>query len=307
MKETIKVSVATTVYPGSRDAPTRHTFGSSFEPTELHGRWMTRHLPGKTAAEYAAAWREFVRDEQTIRMAWGNVVSYQGVIEELELAYESPDEIAWRMVVLIDLHEQQIELGGKEPPIAVPEKLDELQAFINKYSFDLYDLPDMQSDLFEQLDFMFGSLKSLTGLIADVGNIFDNLERMTFSTIQSARGVLANVNSGITQIRNTIVNGQIDSVMAVRRAESDIKWWLYEFSFDADSLNAFAILAELDRALELQLQSDVGKFVTAIQGDTWERLATRAGIGPDGAATIREMNGARFGDKPVPGNSYMAP
>lgn len=307
--EKVRVSIQTTQYPGSKGPPTRHSFGSAWEPMVLNGRWMTRHLSGDSdAPTMAKQWTEFVRDEQPIRMSWDNIVSYTGVIEDLELGRESEHEIAWKMTVLVDSLDGAV-AGWSMPTV---RSVDANAAFIQSWvsaseSLRAPTLPDMAPSFFEQLDFLAGSLKSYTGALVTVAQGIESIEKSTFSVIQSFRGVIANIESTVVTMRNLILTSEIDAVLMVRRAESDIAWYAYQLDFDVESLNAFAILAEMDRQLELQARSDLGKFVQAQEGDTWERLATRAGAGPDNAGVLREANGIRFGRLPEPGQTYLVP
>ena len=56
---------------------------------------------------------------------------------------------------------------------------------------------------------------------------------------------------------------------------------------------------------ELAQESEASKFVLAREGDTWESISTRASGGPDKAGAIRTLNGARYGEKPRPGELYL--
>src|SRR6185369_13868465 len=132
-REIIRVNIQTTVYPGSKGPPTRHGFGSHWEPMVLNGRWMTRFMiPGQTAIGMADRWTEFVRDEQPIQMSWNNIASWQGIIEELELARESENDIAWKMTVLVDTREDSKPLWGTAPPFSAVSAVESVKGSVHK-------------------------------------------------------------------------------------------------------------------------------------------------------------------------------
>lgn len=304
-KELIKVNIQTIRYPGSKNPPTRHIFGSGWEPMELRGRWMTRMLTTKTAEEYADEFVAFVRDERQIRLTWGNIVSYQGYINELELGRESQDEIAWRITVLVDKRENAAVIRIRSPKINI---LEFRQILLDRISnIKLPSLPDMAPNIFEQLDFLAGQLKRYTALFADLANEFDRLEKATFSTIQSFRGIGANILSAMAAMETIAMNNAVDSVILIRRPDSVVNWQEYQLNLDVELTVIRALLADLDRKLEIVAKSDVSKFVTAIQGESWERLAVRVGLGPDSAPVIRDANGVRYGSLPEAGTIYLVP
>lgn len=314
IEEVIKVTVQTTRYPGSKKAPTRHTFGSGWEPMSLNGRWSTRQLAGSkpgegyTAGELADAWSLFVRDEQTVRVSWGNVFSFQCIIEELHLSRESEDEIAWKMQLLVDQRDDipsNWRLKGE--PANIIQDVAALQTFAADYQIKPTTVPDMAPSLFDQLEMLTGNIKSYTGALAEIADLGYNLEQATFSTIQNFRGIISNLESAIVTMRLTILNAQLDSVSTIKRAETDIAWYTYKASYDIDSINAFAILKEMDKKMELAQRSDLSKFITAQDNDDWEKLAYRAGLGIDRASDMRSVNGISFGQLPIPGQIYVVP
>lgn len=308
-KEVIKVSIQSTKYPGSKGPPTRHSFGSGWESMQLNGRWMTRWLPAdQTAISVADDWTLFVRDEQPITLAWGNIVSYSGVIEELELGREGEHDIAWKMTILVDKRDDIGTRFDIRETVTVVQSTAFIDAFVNtSKQLAAPALPDMAPDFFEALDNAAGDLKRLTGQLSDLADTFSNIEKQSFSTVQSFLGVIANVQSALATLRVLVPTADIDAVLTVRRAESEVAWYQYQLDFDNESLNALSILGDLQRSVELQAPTSNTKLITAQQGDSWERLATRAGIGPENAGKLREFNGIRYGSQPDVGTSYLVP
>lgn len=308
-KEVIKVTIQSTRYPASSGPPTRHAFGYGWEPMQLNGRWMTRWLPaGQTANGLADSWSEFVKDTQPITLAWGNIVSYSGVIEELELGREGEHDIAWKMTVLID---RRTDVGASvrtQQTTTPTSSTDALKAFVAASGqLAAPALPDMAPDFFEALDNAAGDLKRLTGQLSDLADTFSNIEKQSFSTVQSFLGVIANVQAAIATMRVLVPTADIDAVLTIRRAESEVAWYAFQLDFDNESLDALSTLSDLKRSVELQAPTNNQKFIVAQEGDSWERLATRAGIGVDKAGTLREANGIRAGERPQVGTQYLVP
>lgn len=305
IKELIKVNVQTTNYPGSKNPPTRHVFGSGWEPTEIKGRWMTKTLPGNVSANgFADLWINFVRAEQPLTIHWGTIASWEGFISELELSRESEHEVAWRMTVLLDgrIDLIQSQMGGIEVP--VDTKLTDLVQRIDAQLAQ--DIPgELEISIFDELDGIAGLLKSYTAQLVDYANLVDSIEHQSFTTIQSFRGVLANVETALATMQLVVANGVNDSMLAVRRTESDVDWYRYCLTSEVLITTTLALIGDLDMRLSASNQSGQSKTVTAQDQDTWESLSTRATGAPFSAGAIREANGIKYGQLPVPGETYI--
>lgn len=308
IREVIKSRIQTTRYPGS-NKQTRHAFGTNWEDgTELHGRWMTKNLLvyGKTANDVVDEWTAFIKDERTVRMAWGFIVSYTAYIEELEIARESEDEVAWKMKIQIDQRDDTIKRPA--PPKAQPiednlEFIKTWASFSEKLKAPV--LPDISPDLLDQLNNLAAALNGPSAELNKLAGQFDDIEKATYATLQHFRGAISGVETAIDDFRETLLNVDIDSAMLVRSAESDIAWVKYTSDFDLQTMLVLDQLNQMDRKAELAQKQDATKFVTAKEGDSWESISTRATGGPDKAGDIRSLNGVRYGDKPEPGQSYL--
>src|ERR1700743_1639738 len=73
---------STTFDDGTR---TVHAFGYEGKPFELKGRWMDAAMvvPGG-AQKFAREWKSFVEARKLVRATWGDILSYQIFIEDLE-------------------------------------------------------------------------------------------------------------------------------------------------------------------------------------------------------------------------------
>lgn len=330
MKEVIKSRVQTTVYPGSKGPPTRHAFGTNWEPMELSGRWMTKTFTngdisqGRADANaLAVEWTEFVRDEQLVRMSWGWIISYTVFIEELELARESEHEIAWRMKVLVDKRDDMPAQKAVVVKAPIADDITDINTFLKKT--DLLkkpNIPDMSFDFFDQLDFAAGQLNQFSAQMNKLAGKLGDIEKATFSTLQHFRGAIAGMRQAVLTLREVILDAKIDAetlqtdlqnstfitkAILTRSPESDIRWAQYASNFDIDSLKILALLRAMELKVDVVAKSDASKFVTAEEGDTWESLTVRATGDLSLVGKVRSLNGAHFGDRPEPGQSYLIP
>jgi hypothetical protein len=306
--EVIKVDWQTTRYPGSNSPPTRHHFGSHWEDMEMNGRWMTKAFVAESSEGFAYKWSQFVRDAQRIRISWGNILAYTGFIDELRLARESDNEVVWRMKLLIDKNDEITKSAIIANPPRLQEVFADLQLFLGKSKRELdAAAPDMSIDILEAIDNLSSLANIPSATLARIVGQVDAIEKMAFTTLQHFRNAITGITTSLANLRGVILNGTIDSFVAVRSAETDIRWLQYQLQFDQDSALIMADLRELDRRAEIKQYGDVSKFITAIEGDTWESISIRATGGIDKAGVIRSANGIRYGERPVPSESYVVP
>ena len=306
IKEVIKSRIQTTRYPGA-DGQTRHAFGTNWEATELKGRWMTKSGED-TANDIAIDWINFIKDERTFRMSWGTIVSYTAYLEELELSRESEHEIAWRMKIQID---QQDEIPSRIPSIKVlvfplddvERQLGNWMAFSKKQLEP--NLPDMSQDFFDELDSIIGALNAPAAELNKLAGEFDDIQKASYSQLQHLRGAVKGVTTAMLTLRDVALNASIDTITAVRTAESDIAWVKYQADLDVQTTILLDQLGRLERSAELAQNNEATAFVTAEEGDTWESLSMRVYATPEKAGSIRLLNGIRYGERPTVGESYL--
>lgn len=308
IKEVIASRIQTTRYPGS-DKQTRHAFGTNWEETELKGRWMTKaQSDGREANDIADEWTQFVKDERTCRIAWGVIVSYTGYVKELTLSRESEDEIAWTMKLEIDSRDDITQ--RRLPPTyqQAVDNLTEINTFLTSSKLlQTPILPAISPDFLESLDNLAASLNAPAAEMNKLAGRFDDLEKASYSTLQHFRGAVQDMRQALISMKDTVMATQVDAVVLVRTAESDLAWTQYQLDLDNQSYVILDQLAQLDRKAELAQSNSATKFVTAIQGDSWEAIAIRGCGDVDRAAEIRSINGARYGERPQVGESYLVP
>lgn len=325
-KEVIKSRVQTTNYPGRSGRPTRHSFGINWEPMELTGRWMTRMMPGaETANSTADDWRVFMADEVACRISWGHIVSYIGYIEELELGRESEDQIAWRMKILVDSNE-----GTDNQTVRVPAQqsmFDDFNDVINilKRSnlLKIPTLPNLNTDFLEQLDTFARALNGPSAALNKLVGRLEDIEKATFATLGHIRSAIKGFEIAFVDLRNLVMDTQIDAGNFARTAVSDIEWIQFQMDLDLHGNDIMALMAAMDRKAELAQRQQFTKVIKARQtpiftvpgddredsllyrGESWESLSIRATGSALNAGKIRAANGG--GGYAVAGETYIVP
>lgn len=306
LTEKQKLRVQTVLYPGSSGIPTRNVFGANWEEFELKGRWMDRTLANETANDLADTWTKFFREAQTIRMSWGPIVSYSGIMSELELARESENEIAWKMVFLIDERDGIDKQQSVTATVSLPDLMEDVDAFIAGAMPSPEVSDKISPDLFDQLNDLASALNGPSASLNKLVGQFENFEKATFSAAAHFRSAVTGLQTALVTMREAVLNTGVDSTLLVRNAQSDLAWLKYQAEFDNDSSAILDSMAFLSRKSELATTSEASKSVVAIEGDTWEKLADRS-VGLSKASTLRSLNGARYGEQPVPGKTYLVP
>ncbi len=320
LKETIKSRVQTTNYPGRSGRPTRHSFGINWEPMELKGRWMTKMMTGTdTANSVASDWTAFIKDEIQCRISWGNIVSYIGYIEELELARESSDQIAWKMRILVDTNDDSTtqDHNRKETPPSQASHLADFELYKRKLDFRLLSLGGIQVamqdallGLATALDGPLHTMQTLVGQIADLTDVRTNAGNL-WSALEHLRSTISDIVDTHNQILVLITYQPIKNILYARDPVVDILWSQFQSDFEFLSIDFLASMAAMDRQAELAQREQFTKVIRAngvsfnLAGESWESLSIRATGSADGASRIRAANGG--GLFAHTGETYIVP
>lgn len=307
MRELIRSRIQTTRYPGAH-GQTRHAFGTNWEPFDMHGRWMTK-TDGTVADDIATEWTNFVRDERTVRIAWGLLVSFRGYIEELELARESEDEIEWRMKIHIDVREdieKRVAITPQRKGLSNGD-LATVQSWVNlSQKLTPPNTDQMSPDFLDSLDNIAATVNEPAALMNKLAGQMDSFEKAAYSTLQHFRGAIVGFRTALLTFQDVIVNADIDSAMLIRTADDDVQWVQYQANSQDEILQVLMDLANIDRRIQLAQQGTTDPvFITARDRDTWESLSVRATGSSDKASMIRQLAGAKYGERPQPGESYL--
>lgn len=335
LTETFTQRVQTVRYPGAL-SPTRHLLGWHWEDFELNGRWMTRLMPtDATANEMADSIIKLVQDGRRCRISWGNIVSYVGIIEKIELARESPDEIAWKMKFLVDYRPELKWKFQQTDRVDISTEKDKLieqfnGAWIRFGSKELEKtIPDWNPDFFDQIDGLFSNINGLSANFVNLVNQFDNLASATKTELSRALATIHQMRTAVATLSETLStlpmgisstvsqNTNIQAAPGIRPDALD-----FLFTRDADSDTNFqgwytqstiardevlTVLADIERTILIQKLGQALRSYTARDGDTWESISILMFGLPDKAESIRLLNGVRGGELPVSGQTYKIP
>jgi hypothetical protein len=309
VRDAIKIRQQTTRYPDGNGPPTRHVFGVDFIEWTLTGRWMDRDLGNGGAQERVRAMKAFVRDQQPVMVTWGKLLSVTGFIEEFDPGRESANEVAWRMVLLVDEDlDQWTAPRPAQPPIY--RQMNLILDHVESMTAPWRAPKPPRGFSFSLLDRLDDAVSLVTGTLGQFGRMVGELKSFEKATL----GQIRRLRAGIRQLHTALVmfNGLASSLqndaLALRAdMHSDLRMrsWLTEA--DIHTSVSLAELERMDRAARLQERGSSAVSVVAHPGDSWESIATARYGGPDRADDLRKANGIRYGEQPRPGKRYVVP
>ena len=306
VRDKISVREKPVRYPGNSGPPTRHIFGDDYEPWTLEGRFMDREGgPGYAQAKTQEV-LEFVRDKQSLRIEWGDVLSFNGFIKSFDPGREGPGDVEWKMLVLLD----EDNLADPALPDAAPpspkDSLATLQAALSQ-TLTADTLPDLHPSILAALSGAVGAISGAIGSIANVVNQMQSFEQALAGDLQRLRAGIGQLKTALLNMQGLILSTRNDAIGIGRSFGSDARCGGLFANVDVETTSALAAAQSTDRQAELAQRGQAATRITAKAGDTWESLSSRAYSSPDKADTLRQANGVRYATPPVPGTSYVVP
>jgi hypothetical protein len=254
------------------------------------------------AREKAAEVLAFQRDQQPIRIAWGDVLSFTGFMVEFEPAYEAEHEIEWTMRLEIDGDDTQV-----TPSITAPGSPVDAAGLLQdafKKATDAIDDLDLSGSFIDPID-------ALTGAFVDaVEKVKDAVGDLKQQTLGNLTKVLIDIDymrSKALELRNVFtaipaevgqVRAQAVDTLAFLHAQATVEDQLRE------ALNEGAVI---ERAVDLAIVGRIQATYTASDGDTFESMSRRFYGTSDRAGEIRDANGVPSGQNPIAGVEYLIP
>jgi hypothetical protein len=286
--------------------PTRHVFGLSHEPVELHGRWSDTYGGVGFAKAKVLEARSFVADMQPVLVTWADVFSVRGMIEKLRTPREAVGEVEWRMTILIDSDDL---LGQTRP--APPPRTPRVILGDPMAALALDDLPKVPKTL------RVGPFEALSSLISVVGSAGNEVNRVagqirSFATaplalLKQFRAAIGQFKTTLVQLRDTFEMLPTEYALAVEGVEESMRLDDSKARFHASALDVMRALDEADRESVLALRGKAKALYAARGGDTFESIATQFYGAAARANEIREANGVPAGTNPSTGILYIIP
>jgi hypothetical protein len=313
VKDGVKLRKQRQFYSGN-DIPTTHIFGVHHSDWELKGRFQDSYLGKGGTKEAISNWLAFVSAGQPVRVSWGDVMSVEGILDSFTPGRESERHSTYELVLLVDKRDE-FKLSKVTPP---PPPKTELCAAIREFIKGEKGIADKVKE--------GGSLASLTdGISEGLANAVGSLNQFSAAVVNIAQGIddftsgtigqFERLKAGAQQIKTACIKMQNildeitadDSATEYLDADARIQQDVMRAGLEADLLEVLALLADLDRAIDIEQSSRPSTVYVAISGDTWESIASALLGGPDRAGDIRDANGVRYGELPVAGRSYQIP
>lgn len=313
VKDGIKLRRSRQYYSGN-DVPTTHVFGVHHDDWQIKGRFQDSFLGEGGTRAAILQWLEFVADAQPVRVSWGNVISIEGLVDSFVPGRESEYHSTYEISILVD---QRTDLKGKKPPPLPLDPVGLCQAIrefiagdkgIADKVKDGTSLSSLADGITEALGDAVGTLGQFSAAAVNIAQGLDDLASGTIGQVERLQAIAQQMKTACIKMQNTLDNAfGDDSALAYVDADAEVQAANMRAGIEADLNEVMGLLADLDRETELAQRGRPDTVYVAVQGDTWESIASNAYGGPDRANDIRDANGVRFGELPISGQSYQIP
>jgi hypothetical protein len=311
-----------TYYASPLTPPTVHLFGEEPKPFEIHGRWMDFAIGITDGAKtFAKRWKDFVSDQQVVRAKWGNILSYQLVITDIDLDFESERDIAWALKGEVIVDEAATVAptvqAVKTPSSIADQMLVQFTAANPKPPLAGTNILALLPEISDAIDTVVSTINAPFALVYNIATSISDFETALSTDLVKLGSGLQEVKTGLFAIRDT-TDMMVSSMIALNQETLDLPNGIFtstdqeqaiaaKIASDNAVRNFMALLSEMQNQIDRATRGTTDTTVQAQDGDTWESIATRMLGGPQGARSIKDMNGVRYGTKPVPGRVYHIP
>lgn len=300
-------------YSGN-DVPTTHIFGVLHEDWTLKGRFQDTYLGRGGTKQAISNWLQFLKDGQPLRVSWGDVMSVEAILDVFTPGRESESHATYEIVLLIDARDEfKTKVTPLRPsPTALCAAIREFIAGDNGIADKAHEggsLSTLADSITEGIGDVVGSLNSVSAALVDISQGFDDFASGTIGQLERLKAGAQQMRTAAIKLINTL-NDAFDADvggLAFSDADADIQWSIMRAGIEADVNDTMALLADLDREVDIAQRGRVVSVYVAINGDTWESIAAQIFGGADKAGALRDANGARYGELPVAGRTYQIP
>lgn len=299
-------------YSGT-NVPTRHILGDLYEDRELTGRfadWYPGGGPGVARAR-ATELHQFKADAQPVRVTWGSVLSFTGLVDVVETAYESVAEVAWKIVFNVDSDDDVKQtLSGAQPvspasvqPQAIVQELLGPLAVLQSFS----TLPNISADFLDSIADVVDALNAPAASLLAIADQVQTLEGALSVDLRRLSGAITGLNTAVARMRESVDLFSDEQAMNFQNSQTAISYGATRMAMDRACDLIALLLADLFNSTELALRGKSQTSYVAQAGDLWESISVSFYGDPSGAQKIRDANGVRYGAQPVAGKSYHIP
>lgn len=286
---------------------TRHIFSLKYHDWDLEGRFRDIDLFPGGAKEKATELARFVADRQPVSIRWGDIISYVGFIVDVQFKREAEHDIEWHLKIEID----EDDAKPQKPPIVFEKRTEfsdvafQLQLLEHRLTPRLSDGFKINTSALDAIESIVSLINTPTAIFLDITSQIEAFERATETQLRRLVGGAHQVQTALYDLRDLFETSQGILVTSTRGA--DVAWTVRKAEIDLMIAAILADLADSTRQVELELRGRTFTSVQAHDGDSWESLSIEAYGGPDGAQKLRDANGIKYGERPIPGRDYQVP
>ena len=299
---------AAVYYPGN-PRPTRHIFGEIHTDWVLTGRFSDSFLgPGGAKAKIQEI-KAFIADEQQVTIAWGDILAATGLLRRIKPSRESEAEVAWTLTVGIDGDDALPPPAPQPAAVAPGTKLGQVASGLDAINA-LGDAPGdlgLGSDFLDSLDELVSEINSVSATVLSIADGISNFETAVEGDLNRFRAGLEQFQTAALTLQATLESAENDSSLTQSSSPSEDSWHAARIEAEYQALAIAALLADIDRDVEIILLGRQQTTCVATAGDTWESLSTRYFGGPSKAAALRQATGALYGAQPQAGRVVQIP
>jgi hypothetical protein len=299
---------ATVYYPGN-PRPTRHVFGEIHNDWILSGRFSDRFLGLGGAKAMVEQIKAFIADEQQVTIAWGDILAATGLVRRIKPSRESESEVGWTLTVGIDGDDALPPAAPQPAALAPGAKLGQLAGGLSAIN-GLTDVPGdlgLAPDFLDSLSDLVSQINSVSATVLSIADGISNFETAVAGDLNRFRAGLQQFQTAALTIQATLESGENDAALLTASTTSEDQWHATRTEAKYQALVVAALLADIDRDVEIIQQGRQQTTCIATAGDTWESLSTRYFGGPSKADALRKANGARYGAQPQAGRLLQIP
>lgn len=302
----------TEVYYAGLRTPTRLIFGDKEEPIVLKGRWSDKYLGQGGANDLALRFKQFVADSIQCTIKWGQIVAYTGLPYRLRIGREDGSNLTWELSIKVDA---DLALLKVVPTLdGVPQSVNtsasnitsDLSQFVSGVENNAI-VDDLNPNFLEQLASLLAAIRNAEANFYDATQNVQDYASATRDQLNQITGAITQLRTGIVNLQDAIDTVTLAGITFVRTADVDFEWFSYKSNSDLVSDSVLYQLATMDRQCLIAERGQNQVTTLAVEGDTWEIISIRVYGQADGANTLRQANGATYGQQPTPGFAYVVP
>lgn len=297
----VELREKTVYYPGN-DQPTTFVFGTKLDDLVLHGRWTDQQNGPGGARRLVEMSKEWLRDQQLVRVDWGPQMSVNGLLKKFVPGRESAHEYTWMMRFRV-LSDNQAGAQRRSREFLAPAditrqvKLALLLTDIDEIS----SIPNISGTFLDLIDDAVTALTTATGYLDTIAQQMSDFSQATFGELARMRGAIAQVGTAISTMMLTWDAAKNQTAMLRDSGDGQIGFSLYATQLSVDAYVALALLADADKQAELAQRGNVQTTYVVKSGDTWESISTYIFGDASKADVLRQANNVRYGQPPTPG------